>query len=113
MSLLPIEQRRRAQKSYSIPVRDGTGKIVSYRCYDGGDIFYELFKDDTGNFEKNALTIGDVLQLFGLPVTFDDQWNIQITPALEPYYMEIWEIMDLNDSGRLRHWRNSQRILGL
>lgn len=111
MTLLSPEQRQRGVKQYSIPVRDTAGTIVSYRCFDGGDIWYELFKEQTGNYEKNSLTIGEVLQLAGLPVQYDNNWNVIITPEIEPYYLSVWEITDLNDSGQLRSWRNVRGIL--
>lgn len=111
LSLLSAEQKQRALKQYSIPVRDASGTVVSFRCFDGGDFWYEVFKDKTGNYEKNSLTISDVLQLAGLPVTFDDMWNIIITPEIELYYMEISDIMDMNDTGQLRSWRNIRGLL--
>lgn len=112
LALLSTEQKQRALKQYSIPVRDASGTVVSFRCFDGGDFWYEVFKDKTGNYEKNTLTIPEILQLIGLPVTFDGNWNIQITPEVEPYYYEIWEIMDLNDTGKLRSWRAIRGLLG-
>lgn len=108
--LLSPEQKARAEKQYNIPVKID-GKIVSYRCFDGGCIWHEIFRNKVGNYERTSLTIGDVLQLAGLPVTFDEHWNIQITAEIEPYYMQVNEIIDLNDSGKLKSWRQVKTLL--
>jgi hypothetical protein len=110
LTLLTPEQRRRAVKQYNIPVRDIEGKVVSYRCFDGGDFWFEVFKDKTGNYEKNSLTIGDVLQLLNIPVEFDEYWNLRITPEVEPYYYDIGVIMDMNDAGKLRTWKQTRGL---